>query len=381
MAKLHRDMNPLRVEQSKERTIEAVMNRIERRQQPSVWRRLARPVLAPALVLAFVIALLVWPDAPTPPITDDPVVLSAYDTGALAELTYLSSSFITTDVVVSQPGLLFLNVNDETAFEQEDEMINRYFDTLRVYLEDVDFTQVVQVQVLENEGFDYRLTFEVHNTTYVFLVSLVGDAISGELVVGGVTFIVTGSFEETETETSIELEAERGSDYVHISYQYEDDGDIEREFEIETSIQGVTTNREISVELEGDEASVSIQDGENEYTLKRENEDGITKYKLEYSINGIEGEATIVEEEDINGNPVFRYSVKEGEVEKDIERGRPDYGYDRDDDDDDDPGRGNNDEDDEDDEEEDEDDEEFPGNGDPQNQSYEDGLKRSTKSL
>ena len=347
MAKLHRSIDPIRMEEAKERTMTAVMDRIEPKPQTIFWRSILRPVLIPTVALLVILAVLFFPDT-NPPI-DDPVVLSAYDSQKLAELSYLSGNFIGANLTVSLPYYAFLADGDETEFEQEDVRINFYFDTLRVYLEDIDFTQVVQSEVLTDSEFDYLITFELHDKSYSFYVRIDGSDLVGELIVGAIIFDVTGTLEETDTETRFDLEAISGDDYVRIQYRYEVEDEIESKYEVQSRINGVETEQEIKVSREDNEEEVEIKDGDNEYTLKREVEDGETIYKLEYKINGVEGEARIVETTDINGNAIFQYSVKEGDIEKDIERGRPHYDFD--------------------DEDEDEDDDN-PGNDNPGNQSY-----------
>ena len=347
MAKLQRDIDPIRLEQAKQRTMTAVMERIQPTQPSPYWRRFLRPVLIPTMVLAFVLAVLFFPRGNTP--IDNPVDINAYNAEKLAELTYLSGNFIGANLTVSIPDLTFLADTGETEFEQEDVKINFYFDTLRLYLEGIDFTQVVQAEELVDSEFDYLITFELNGKSYEFYVTLDGTNLTGELIVNGIVFTVTGKMEEKSNETSFELEAINGNNYVRIEYEYEVEDEIESEYRVHSRINGVETEQVIKVSHENDESEVEITDGDNEYKLKREVENGVTTYKLEYKINNVEGEARITETTDINGKSIFQYSVKEGDIEKDIERGKPDYDFDDDDDDDD-----------------------FPGNGDPQNEDEED---------
>lgn len=353
MAKLHREINQLHVDQAKERTIESVMQRIEAPAKSFSFNRLLRPVFAPALVLILVLTIIFFPEGNTP-IDDDPGTVLAQESSTLAELSYLTSSFIGANLSVQDTNMLFLADTDETEFESQDETINLYFDTLRIYLEDVDFSEFVTMESLEDNTFEYLIRFELEDHAYDFYITLLDDIITGELVIDGITFDVTGSLEQTGDETDFKLKAISGNDYVDIRYKNEAEDDIETKYEVTSFINGIETEQEIKLSFEENEAKVVIKDQDNEYTLKREIEDQITTYKLEYKINGVEGEARIQESTDSEGNTVYQYSIKEGNVEKDIERGKPNYDFDNK------PGNGQG--------RQDEDDE-SRGNGNPNNQS------------
>jgi hypothetical protein len=369
MAKLQRKINPIYVEQAKERTIQSVMEQIDSPSRSFTFKQLLRPVLVPTLVLIAILTVLFFPEGNTP-IDDDPGVILTEERATLAELSYLTSSFIGANLSVQDTNMIFLLDTTETEFESEEDNINLYFDTLRIYLEDIDFNDLVTIEALEDSTFDYLIRFELENVTYDFYITLNDSIITGELVIGGITFDVTGSLETTDIETSFELEAISGSDYVHISYTYEEGNETESKYIVSSFLSGVESEQEITVSFEDNEAKVQIKDGTNEYTLKREIEDMQTAYKLEYKINGVEGEARIQESMDSEGNTLYQYSIKEGGVEKDIERGRPNYDFD------DNPGNGQGRQD-EDDSEEDE----PNGNGTPNNQSNEKTQTSSRKSV
>ena len=55
-----------------------------------------------------------------------------------------------------------------------------------------------------------------------------------------------------------------------------------------------------------------------EFLLKKEIEDGLSKYKLEYKVNGVTGNVDITEEIDTEGNVIYAYKIKEGNIEKNI---------------------------------------------------------------
>lgn len=353
MRKLQRSIDPITMEQSKQRTINRVMNRIEDQKQTSFsFKYILRPALVPALVL--IIALVILFNGPTevnppnPPTGD----ISAFESEKIAEISYISSSFIGSSITVSTNALQFLADTDETEFETENDTFNVYFDTLRVFLND-DFSSLITVTELTDEAFDYLITFDVNGHPYQYYLSRDGDTITGELVINAQIFTVTGSIEETiedgvVVETTFEIQAISGSDYVHIEYKTESEDEIETKYTITSRINNVEKEQEIKISHEEDESSVEIQDGENQYTLQKELENGVIEYKLEYQINGVEGEAKIIERVDTNGNTTYAYQIKEGDVEKEIEKGKPSYNFD-----DDHPGNNSDD---------DEEDDDHPGN-------------------
>ncbi len=330
MPKFNREMNPMYVEESKQRTIQAVMSRIEPVHSSFGIKSILRLAIVPALIL--LVALIVLLNSPNEvsPINQP---ISAFESEKLAEISYISGSFIGANLTVANPTLQFLAVGDETEFETENETINLYFDTLRVFL-DEDFDSLVTITELTDEAFDYKITFEVHDRVYDFYLSIDDEIITGELQIGTQVFTVSGSIEETETETSFTIEAINGTDFVHVEYKYESEVQAETEanYQIQSRINGVETQQEIKVSFEANEQKVEITDGNNEYTLQKEIEDDVVQYKLEYRINDVDGEAIIIESEGVDGTITYSYQVKEGDVEKEIENQKPQYHYDTDED-------------------------------------------------
>jgi len=342
MDKLNRRINPEALEASKHRTMTAVMDKIqERERRSSVLRRLVTPALVPAFILIFALVIVFSPGATTP--DDGHGDISAYESERLAEISYLSASFIGADLTVSDPLFRFLNDTDTTQFETNDETINFYFDTLRVFLDEDAFAQSIAFTELEDSEFDYLITFDINGIPHEFYLVIIDGEISGQLVVNAAVFLVTGSYEETDTETTIEINAVRGDDHVIIRYSRESDEDLETKYEVQTRINGIETERNIKLSIEDDEAKVDIEEGDNSYQLKKEAEDGVIEYKLEYTLNGVSGQARITETTDAFGQPLYSYQVQENGKEVEVTRGRPNYDYDDNPGNNDDDNPGNND--------------------------------------
>jgi hypothetical protein len=359
-----REVDSAKMEQSKQRTMTYVMDTINQPQRSSWLRHLYRPILVPTLAFIIALALILQPgEGPV----DKPFTVSAQESQTLAEISYLSSSLIAANITVADHTFQFLANNDTTEFEDNTDEINMYFDMLKVFLDDDLFSNNVTITLLEDSPFTQLMEFSSNGIAYQFYIAVNDGIISGELLVNNAVFTVSGRLEEEDDEYSIELEATSGNDYVRISYQTENNSEVETKYEVESQINGVTATRQIKVSFENDEAKVEIEEGENSYQLKRELEDGAVQYKLEYTINNQEGEAVIIETTDTAGAVTYSYQVKEGDVEKEIEKGRPDYDYeeeedDEDEEDDDTPGKSGEDNNQEDPPGNDDDEEDTPGN-------------------
>jgi hypothetical protein len=322
------------------------MNKINERSRYSILRKVYRVSLVPTLLLLIALVMILSPTGDNPP--DNTITLSAFESQKLAEISYISSSLIGATIIVDNTLFARLATGDTTEFEDNDEQINLYFDTLKVFLEDENFYDSVTVTVLlEGSEFDQLIEFELNGNIYQFYITIEDGVITGELTIGIKTFAVTGTFEETTEELKIVLEATNGNDYINIEYKTESEDEIESNYQIQQRINGIESSKEIKISIEDEESKVEIKEGQNEYTLQKEIEDGVVQYKLEYKINGTEGSATISEQVDVDGNVSYNYRVSEGDEEKDVHHNKPDYDYDdeEDDEEDDEDGNGNNDDD------------------------------------
>ncbi len=138
--------------------------------------------------------------------------------------------------------------------------------------------------------------------------------------------------EDEEQETKMKLIATNGDDSIEIEYKVEDKEDESTtKFEIKSDVNGVYSEKEMKIVQEENHYKVSVKEGEDEYTFKRNVEDDGVVYKLEYRINGERGQVMIHEEVDEFGEVTYRYKVPGS---NDIVKGKPESkGRDRDDDD------------------------------------------------
>jgi hypothetical protein len=227
--------------------------------------------------------------------------------------------------------------NEETEFEKNIDQFNYYFNMLKAFIDDDSFIDNAIIEELQDSDYDYEISYFVDNKEYVFLLKVnEDDTISGQLSIGSKTMNIEGKIKDEVNEYKMEIVARSGQDYIKIEYKTETDDETVREYQIQEYINGVETEKEVKIEIEGDEVKVEMQEGENEYLLEQYLRNGFTTYYLEYEVNGLEGEAYITESLDANGKTIYSYHIEEDGREKDIELEDPDEKDDDDEDEEDD---------------------------------------------
>ncbi|MEC9485566.1 MAG: hypothetical protein UMR38_06790 [Candidatus Izemoplasma sp.] len=336
MAKFNRPIDPEEIKASKQRTMAFVMDEIDKERIPlykHIFHALFQPKRLALVASAIVIALIILfnPGTDSPPIDTEDYQISTTTSDQLAELSYISSHLVAMDMTVSNTDILFLANTTTTALEDNMHEFNQYFDMLRVYLDDAPFEDATTFNVLSDSEYQYEIIFEQENLTYTLRLNAGEDgAFTGIMTLDGITLDVTGSIEESNTETKFEFDATNGTDTISIEYETEvDNNESEKSFVIETNINNVVSEKDITVEKESDEWTVKMTDNDDTYELKKELEDGIWQYKLEYEVGHKEGEARITETTDINGNAVYQYHISEEGIERDVEVGKPDFDKER----------------------------------------------------
>lgn len=301
---------------------------------------------------------------------------------SLATLSYVSTSMIDTSVeddsVVS--GFRYMSeeeTEDETEFESEIDEVNVYLDKLKVFIENgTSSLGNIEVQESDHEIYNNKITFTINEEEYIlyYNVNLLDGTIIGEFIIGSVTYEIEGytnfddiddidlededlddeedfddeedlddeeelddeeDLDEEEQEEKMVLIAKNGDDIIQITYKVEtEDGEYEAKFELEQTINGIYKEITMKIEQEEDEYKIEIKDGENSYTLKRELEDdNEIEYKLEYKVNGVEGEVKVTETLNEAGETVYVYEIEEEGKQVERENDKPrSRGFDEDDD-------------------------------------------------
>ena len=331
MSKLNRKFDEAKMHQSKERTMEVVMSTINQKKQPFFrLNKTLLPLLAFALIMSLIFVLGGSNNPPT--IIDDPTYeYSDESIEILADISYISSGLMLNELTVYTPSTnqlflasyqtsTFMSNDTETEFEGNLDQFNHYFDMLRVYLEDTTYQESPLVEAIDHETYNYVIRYNVDGLLHEFYLSIDNDVITGELHLNGDVFTITGDIKEEEEELEISIMARDNGNYVELEYKKEIGFENERKYEIKSSINGVESEKEFKISTEENEQKVEISENEAEYELKKEVINGLITYKLEYEVNGKDGEVTITETTDSNGNKVYQYHIEEDGVEKDIEK-------------------------------------------------------------
>ncbi len=294
---------------------------------------------------------------------------------SLATLSYLSGSLIdldTTDPVVSN-NLNYLSTTEETEVEGELDVVNEYMDRLKDLIDNGTESFGNAVEALsDNPLYALMITFTVNEEQYViyYNINVITMEISGILLIGDVEYVIEvtntlfdnddldedddydddldnvdqdsddedinheNEIENDESEQKMVLTAYNGNNYVQVTYKVEtDDEETETKFSLVSFIDGIEKEVFMKISIEDDEYKITIEEKGNEFTFKREIEDGETTYKLEYEVNGVEGEVKITERVNELGETVYEYEISEGEFSSYVEKDEPDYHSDDEDED------------------------------------------------
>lgn len=328
---MNRYINEERMNQSKEKSIDVVIEKIKQKPRTRFLSRTRSLVLTSLTLLIILVVMISTPTTP-----ENPITISAYESNRIAEISYITSSLIGSNIALSNTDTVFLStsqktVDTDTEFENNDEAINVYFDMLRVFLEEDLLDESITYTVSEEDPNTQVITFSILEIAYQLIVTFDNNQFTGTLQVEDTIYQVSGTLESTDEEFKLVIKAVNGDDYVNITFKSETENEVEKKYEVKQRINSVETEQEIKISIEENEKSVDIKDGQNQYKLKKELEDGQLQYKLQYQINGVNGEAIITEAENSNGEIIYNYQIKEGNKEKEINHGKPDYTHDDDD--------------------------------------------------
>lgn len=323
MNNLNRNIDEVKVNQSKDRSIDFIMSEINKEPKKLFNFTFTKLKLIPVLVL--VVALVIFgvlrtgnDDSPLP--TPNSPLLKASNTETLAELSYITGKLVASSFTVNTgPSLMKLADLTTTEFENDIIEFNAYFDMLRAFMEDDTFDDDYIVEELSEGDYSTKLSFGVDGDTYIFLINLEGTIIDGTLEVNNSIFNVTGTLKDETDELSFEIKATSGNNYIDIKYEVESDDEIEKTYELTSYINGVRKDKEIEISIEQDQIKVKLREGNTEYELEKEIEDGEVQYSLQYHIGDIEGEALIFESIDEFGKTVYTYQINEEGHEKEID--------------------------------------------------------------
>ena len=262
---------------------------------------------------------------------------------SVASLSYISSGFIEAEIDLEEDpatvSTMFLSnvmldkpVTTTTKVEGEIGYVNIYLDKFKVFMDDgFDAIDIDTETESDNPDYDFMFTYTVEGEEYTIYYNYDEDTKEsiGILISGDVTYdlVIKDNLKEEEGETkrNMELTATSGENWITIDYEDKtEEGESKSNLEVTKSINGKQSA--VSVEIKQDdegEFKVAIEDGENSYNFKAETTDEGTHYKLDYTVDGIEGTAKIDESVDDDGNFVYSYKITEGEVTVTVEKTPP----------------------------------------------------------
>lgn len=318
MNKYNRSIDYQKMNESKNRSIDFVMNEINR---PKISFKIRTKHLMSMSLTMFLIAFVFVLNTGNGSDIKTGVTLNAASIDQITEVTYISGNLLAGEILANRSLLTQLSNNDITEFEGDIDEFNMYFDVLKIFLDDNAINIPVITEYL-GEEFQSTLTYTVGSEIYIFNINTDGINISGELIIGSKVYQVSGTIIETINESEVELLSRSGDNYIKISYEKEFSDETSTQYKIESRINGISKEKEIKVSKSEEESKVEINDNNNEYSLKKELEETGYVYKIEYKIGDKSGEAKIVETI-VNGQNQYTYKISEDGIQKEINKSDP----------------------------------------------------------
>lgn len=262
-------------------------------------------------------------------------------TSSVASLSYISTGFIESEsemeetttyspvylsnVYLVKPGTTVTKVEGEIGY------VNIYLDKLKVFMNDgFEAFDVDEDMDSDNDDYEFMISYTAEGSLFTIYYNLdeEEDTYEGILITDGVTYDIeiedNLKEEEGETKRNLIMTATSGDDWITIDYEDKTEGEESKSnLEVTKFINGVESL--VTIEIKQDEGAfkVAIQDGENSFDFKAETTDEGTHYKLDYTIDSIEGTAKIDETVNDDGDFVYSYKITEGEVSTTVEKTPP----------------------------------------------------------
>lgn len=261
---------------------------------------------------------------------------------SVASLSYISSGFIEGETELEEPTtyspmvlstFTYLDKPGTTTTKVEDEIgyVNIYLDKMKVFMNNgFNAFDVDEDMESDNDLYTFMMTYTAEGNLFTIYYNhdLEDNTYEGILITNEITYDLAIEDnlkeEDGESKRNLILTATNGNDWITIDYENKtEDGESKEHLEVTKFIDGVQSVVTIEIKEEEGSFKVSIQDGENSYVFKAETTDEGTHYKLNYTVDGIEGVAKIDETVDDDGNLVYSYKITEGDIESTIEKVPP----------------------------------------------------------
>lgn len=301
-----------------------------------------KKLFKPLLSLA-VLGTLVFGVAACTTDSDDEQGLTSDQT--IAYSTYMAGTFMgdTSSNTTSDSNnvITLAEHTDEHDLQVEERLgeVNENFNRFKVFLDNGMENPFDINQNPDVEGdWDIAMAYTVNEKDYTILLNEDSEGnLTGTMTLMGVEYDVEGTREfesesetedgETYTETANEIfirtiEQDNSDNFMELSIETEEDHEAyEFEMALEGVLDGVEKEMSIAFEIENDEVSIEMenQDG-TAYAFSRETDDNNQiDYEFSYAINGVEGEIEMTVTTNENGEQIYRYSIEEEGMEKEID--------------------------------------------------------------
>lgn len=315
---MNRQIDAMQLQNSKNRNIGAVIESIDLRQKTFVFKpkyALVFGVFVVAIAIGFLIDFGKTNNT-VPIVNNNTIVLNEATTETLVELSYMSASLMASSFSVSNGGYIQLvQPIKKTSIEANIDEVNSYFEMLKIFLEENPFENNIVVENLVDEEYQNKISFTSDGNNFQFYITIMEEDIEGILYIEDEMYLVTGKQILEETESKLQLRAINGANYVEVEYII-DESDLEttKKYNVESFINNIETEKNIKITIEDGSYKVTIEDLTSKYNLKKNTEDDEGKFRLDYIVDGEMGRATIYEDVDDLGNPVYRYEIREANV-------------------------------------------------------------------
>ncbi len=325
MDKLNREFDETRINASKIKTIEIVMDRINSKPSFSSFFQVFKLKYVTTLFVFVIVVAIVIATSINNPV--QPPQLTEIQKEKLVETSYMSANIISNSIVnattLSLTKLALLS-EEQTEFEKNIDDFNMYFNMLKVFIDEENIMENAEIETLVDSDYDYRIVYSVGFKEYEFFLAFDNQKITGIINIGQKQLTVDGIFHETSDSFKLDLEARQNDDYIKIKYNSSNDSAIEQKYEIEQEINGVYLEKEVKVKSNNNKTTVEIDEENAQYKLEKYLENGDTIYYLEYEIGDSSGEAYIIETTNDLNQTIYQYSISEDGLEKEIELEDPD---------------------------------------------------------
>lgn len=321
MKNIQREIDEVRMNQSKSRTIENVMNKIEELETKSntinPFNKIFK-TLSLSVVMIFVIVfalVLINTSKPTIPVNNFTEEIGGEE---LAEVAYISGHILNNSLSLNtmSNSHYYLPI-DQLSLNSDIEEYEVYFDILINLHKNSSLQNEIVVTGLTDNEYETKITFDIDGISYIMYVNLDDEEIAGVLEIDDMIFNLEGTFKVTEEDVLLEIEASNNDNSIEIKYESKNEEESEENYKIKQNILGVESEKEIHIEY-SPELTIEMSDNDDSFDLSQIEHNQHTVYVLQYEVNGESNELFVIEENN-DGIIIYRY-VTEGEYDEfDIE--------------------------------------------------------------